>query len=321
MPQQSGGPSRVPSRRTLVAILVLVLAGGLVHLTVQPNIDSGNVTAADAARAELAEVLGPEASETAYVAPVGGTDAWETGTLAVPPTRAVNADVGADEPRVLLYVAHRQGSTWTAALEGSLDFVRLATRAQDVLAGTPSADLLATATSTGNGAASLSLPWATTETWRMTGGPHSYTGARTRPWSSLDFAGPTPGVSAKVHAARGGTVVRPCGNLVQIRHPDGWTTSYYHLKNIAVRAGASVARGAFLGYTSTAAGCGGAATGPHVHFSLLRNGSYVNLRDHAIGGWRIEDGSSQYEGCLVKDGVKKCAPRAAIYNDGSIGSD
>src|SRR3954447_11106151 len=138
----------------------------------------------------------------------------------------------------------------------------------------------------------FSLPWSTGTAWRLTGGPHSNTGSG-RPWSSLDFAGPVRGVSYPVRAAAGGVVVRPCANWVEIRHGNGWETSYYHLARIQVHAGQYVQRGTVLGFTSTRAGCGGSATGPHVHFSIKHNGDYVNVRGFVLGGWTAREGRRQ----------------------------
>jgi murein DD-endopeptidase MepM/ murein hydrolase activator NlpD len=241
--------------------------------------------------------------------------------------------IDTDDPtRVYLYVAKFDGGGWTAAIEGTDRFVRLAAQARRALAGTTSADLLmlasgggigssiALTSSIGDGSARLSLPWAGGQTWRLTGGPHNFYGGKSRPWSSLDFAGPEPGVSVRVRAARGGVVLRPCANLVQVRHDDGWATSYYHLSNIAVKAGQTVSRGQFLGFTSNASGCGGSSSGPHVHFSLLRNGSYVNIADHTIGGWTVRDGDEAYDGCMERNGDERCAPNGRIYNDGAIGA-
>jgi len=320
MPQRWVGRSRVTLWRAVAAVLLLAMLGGTVQLDPGRGADRAvAATAAAAARLALAgdEAARPVASTAAYVESLGGNASWQTGTVALP------ADDAADrfEPRVYVYVAHRQDDgQWTAALEGTAEFQPLATEALAVLSGTVSGDLLATTVqSSGSGSAALSLPWATGKAWRLTGGPHHFRGGGSRPWSSLDFAGPTPGVSTKVRAARGGVVVRPCANLVQIRHGDGWTTSYYHLKNIAVRAGQSINRGQVIGYTSKRAGCGGYATGKHVHFSLLKSGSYVNIRGHAIGGWTVKEGSSSYKGCLIKGDKKRCAPNGSIYNNGSVG--
>jgi murein DD-endopeptidase MepM/ murein hydrolase activator NlpD len=167
-----------------------------------------------------------------------------------------------------------------------------------------------------DGPPQFSLPWSTGQIWRLTGGPHSNVGYG-RPWSSLDFAGPVPGVSYPVRAAAAGVVVRPCANWVQIKHGNGWETSYYHLIRIKVTGGQTVQRGQLLGYTSTQAGCGGSATGPHVHFSLKHDGQYVNIRGFTFGGWTVREGSAQYLGCLVRAAEKRCFPSGRVYNFGS----
>ena len=169
--------------------------------------------------------------------------------------------------------------------------------------------------------AALSLPWTAGTAWRLTGGPHNNYGKSAHPWSSLDFASPTTGASAKVRAARGGVVSRPCSNLIQIRHADGWMTLYYHVKGITVAAGQHVQRGQLLGYTSTRSGCGGYATGSHVHFAVLRNGSHVDLDGFSIGGWAVREGSAQYYGCLIRADKRKCAPSGYVKNTGAIGTE
>jgi LasA protease len=176
-----------------------------------------------------------------------------------------------------------------------------------------------TALASGDGSARLSLPWRQGEFWRLTGGPHPETGGKTRPWSALDFQ-PRSGESRAVRAARGGRVSRPCANMVIVDHGDGWATSYYHVKKIRVKNGQMVDRGQVLGLVSKRSGCGGYATGPHVHFSLMWKGQYVNIRGAALGGWTVKEGSQPYAGCLVKDGVWRCAPSQSIYNYGLVGA-
>lgn len=318
--RSGSAPRRVPVTAVLAA---LVLAGGLVQLdTLNNRLAPARGSAAESALRELSRLEGESSATTAIVKPIGGNAKWETGTVAIPAD--AGASEGHHEPRAYLYVAHRQNGAWTAAIEGSVDFDRLASDARGALGSTVAGEVLETsaitAAATGIGSAELSLPWGEGQIWRLTGGPHNATGRNVRPWSSLDFAGPRPGMHVKVRAARGGIVTRPCGNLVQIRHAGGWTTSYYHVARVAVHDGQKVARGALLGYTSSSAKCGGYATGPHVHFSLLRYGRYVSIRDHAIGGWVVREGSSQYAGCLIKGDRRRCAPGGSVYNTGSIGA-
>jgi LasA protease len=259
---------------------------------------------------EASVAVGSQATAVRFAA----VDGWEIGTLAFP----------GEDPIVKLYLVRAGASAGAGAVavEGTAEFEALAREAGPSFAGS-SAETLLAPTGIGAGAsdsAALSLPWAGGKSWRLTGGPHNHQGQSRHPWSSLDFAGPVAGASYKVKAARGGVVLRPCANLIQIRHSNGWTTSYYHVASIKVRAGQTVSRGALLGYTSTNNGCGGWASGPHVHFTVIRNGSYVNLDGLAIGGWTVREGKGQYYGCLVRDGSKRCAPGGSVYNSGAIGS-
>lgn len=73
------------------------------------------------------------------------------------------------------------------------------------------------------------------------------------------------------------------GNTVEVRHPNGYVTRYAHLRNFArsIRAGTRVKIGETIGYV----GMTGLATGPHLHFEVLVNGTQrdprVALRDKA----------------------------------------
>jgi murein DD-endopeptidase MepM/ murein hydrolase activator NlpD len=60
------------------------------------------------------------------------------------------------------------------------------------------------------------------------------------------------------------------GNLVEIQHPNGYTTRYAHLSRIApgVHGGVPVKQGELVGYV----GMTGRATGPHLHYEVRRNG-------------------------------------------------
>jgi len=61
------------------------------------------------------------------------------------------------------------------------------------------------------------------------------------------------------------------GNMIDIRHPNGFISRYGHLQGFAsgVRTGARVAVGKTIGYV----GATGLATAPHLHFEVLVNGS------------------------------------------------
>ena len=62
------------------------------------------------------------------------------------------------------------------------------------------------------------------------------------------------------------------GKMVEVDHPNGYRTRYAHLSRIHVRKGQRVEKQQRLGLV----GSSGRATGPHLHYELLRNGRHVN---------------------------------------------
>jgi len=80
-----------------------------------------------------------------------------------------------------------------------------------------------------------------------------------------------------VVAAGAGTIILAsyqgdCGNMIAIDHHGGLSTIYCHLSQIFVSVGQEIQRGQAIG----AAGATGDATGPHVHFQVMRNGNPVD---------------------------------------------
>ena len=97
-----------------------------------------------------------------------------------------------------------------------------------------------------------------------------------RAHTGVDYGAPH---GASVLAVASGTVVSSGwagggGNQVRIRHEGGLETYYMHLSSFApgVRTGARVDQGQFIGRV----GSTGTATGPHLHFSLRKNGAFVD---------------------------------------------
>jgi murein DD-endopeptidase MepM/ murein hydrolase activator NlpD len=81
-----------------------------------------------------------------------------------------------------------------------------------------------------------------------------------------------------IGAADGGTVTftgwdnTGYGYRVVINHGNGYSTTYNHLSSIAVRTGQKVSKGQIIaGMGST-----GRSSGSHLHFEILRNGSFIN---------------------------------------------
>lgn len=122
-------------------------------------------------------------------------------------------------------------------------------------------------------------------TWKMPISYNAFTSAfgwRTHPISGtrkfhygVDLAAPT---GRPIYATRAGTVsvasyqAGGAGNYVQINHGDGYRSIYMHMTHYIVSVGEYVAQGQVIGYC----GSTGGSTGPHLHFGISYNGSYVN---------------------------------------------
>jgi murein DD-endopeptidase MepM/ murein hydrolase activator NlpD len=81
----------------------------------------------------------------------------------------------------------------------------------------------------------------------------------------------------QVAAAAGGTVVHAgpagtYGNLVTVRHENGFETRYAHLSEVGVKVGDVVQPGAQLGKVGTT----GYSTGPHLHFEIRHDGQTID---------------------------------------------
>lgn len=75
--------------------------------------------------------------------------------------------------------------------------------------------------------------------------------------------------------AYAGNELRGFGNLLLIRHADGWITAYAHLDKIEVERGAKVKRGQTVGRV----GQTGSVTSPQLHFELRKGSQAVDPRD------------------------------------------
>lgn len=92
----------------------------------------------------------------------------------------------------------------------------------------------------------------------------------------VDFAAPS---GTPIYAAGDGVIEKrhrwgSFGNYIRIRHGDGFSTAYAHMKGFArgQSVGSRVRQGAVIGYVGTT----GRSTGPHLHYEVHRNGSQVN---------------------------------------------
>jgi murein DD-endopeptidase MepM/ murein hydrolase activator NlpD len=99
---------------------------------------------------------------------------------------------------------------------------------------------------------------------------------RWRMHTGVDWAAPS---GTPILAAGDGTVDEVgrhggYGNYVRLRHANGFATAYGHMSRFAagMAPGVSVKQGQIIGFV----GSTGMSTGPHLHFEVLINNSFVN---------------------------------------------
>ena len=84
-----------------------------------------------------------------------------------------------------------------------------------------------------------------------------------------------------IYASRGGVVTTATygwsgGYYVTINHGDGYSSTYLHMTHYIVSEGDFVSQGQVIGYV----GSTGDSSGPHLHFGISYNGTYVNPADY-----------------------------------------
>jgi uncharacterized repeat protein (TIGR01451 family) len=297
-------------RGVLILLVVQLLVGSVVW-GATGYAQTDDLTAA--VEQAVVVYLGNQLSTEVIVSNVKQDTNWAFGSVYIP------ASENSPSPRTFLFLARFHNDNWEAVLDTELLFQEWLAQLPDTLVSKNEKAILSIGpTLAGDGSGQLSLPWPTGETWTLTGGPHIAVDGNVR--NALDFAGG----SGEIRASRDGIAYysASCPNFISIVHGGGWKTTYYHAINISVGYGQSVSRGQFLGHISSQAGCGGSASGDHVHFATYLNNVDKAMHGLDIGGWTVENGSTAYEGCMVriKDGLRQCAGQGQIYNDGSIGS-
>lgn len=100
----------------------------------------------------------------------------------------------------------------------------------------------------------------------ISGRPHHHSG--------IDFAAPE---GSEIRSVRDGVVVFSgtkgvAGQVVEIRNRDGTVATYAHAKSVLAKVGESVQAGEVV----ATVGSTGRATGPHLHFSVRREGRLVD---------------------------------------------
>ena len=101
-----------------------------------------------------------------------------------------------------------------------------------------------------------------------------FTGVR-RFHYGLDLAAPTGTpilASMEGQISYIGDQSRGYGKYVIVRHPGGFQSLYAHMNGFNVRTGQYISRGQTIGWVGNT----GRSTGPHLHFSIIKNGKFVH---------------------------------------------
>jgi murein DD-endopeptidase MepM/ murein hydrolase activator NlpD len=90
----------------------------------------------------------------------------------------------------------------------------------------------------------------------------------------LDFSAT---VGTPIIASAGGVVSRAgyeahYGNMVEIKHAEGFMTRYAHASQLLVRTGQTVKRGDVIAKVGNT----GRSSGPHLHYEVMRAGAHIN---------------------------------------------
>jgi murein DD-endopeptidase MepM/ murein hydrolase activator NlpD len=101
---------------------------------------------------------------------------------------------------------------------------------------------------------------------------------RSMPHRGIDYAAPTgtPVLASGEGRVRMASRTAANGNFVVLQHGEQFQTKYLHLSRFGkgIRSGARVRQGQIIGYV----GATGWATGPHLHYEFLVNGTHKNPR-------------------------------------------
>lgn len=208
--------------------------------------------------------------------------------------------------------------------------------------GDPFADAIELIVPSGITQPTLTLPFASGETWLYTGGPHGGWGAGSA-WSAIDFAPPDERPEGGstcylsehwVTAVAPGVIARTDTGVVILDldsdgdESTGWTVLYLHLgSNGRIAAGTTVNTGDRLGRPSCE---GGFSTGTHLHIARRYNGEWIPADCSAcppeqakpsftLGGWTaVGLPNQEYQGYLVNGGEQRIAEQGRLITENQI---
>ncbi len=131
---------------------------------------------------------------------------------------------------------------------------------------------------------------------------------RRRHHNGVDYAAPT---GTPVQASGDGVVVRAgrfggYGIYVRLQHGRQYMTAYGHLSRIAsgIRPGTRVQQGNVIGFV----GSTGLATGPHLDYSFMRNGKYVDPLSVSLPTAEPLDGQAHVAFIALRDIQRRRLP-------------
>ena len=113
------------------------------------------------------------------------------------------------------------------------------------------------------------------------------------------------------------------GNLIEIRHANGYTTRYAHLSRFAKgqKRGARVLKGQTIGYV----GATGLATGPHLHYELREHGRPIDARKAKLpDGAPVPKSHETEYATIVRERVallERARPTYAVHAAASLTAD
>jgi murein DD-endopeptidase MepM/ murein hydrolase activator NlpD len=120
------------------------------------------------------------------------------------------------------------------------------------------------------------------------------------PHTGTDFGAPS---GTPIGSTAPGTVsykgyAGPSGNLVKIKHHDGYESGYAHLSRFAegLDVGDEVDRLKTVGYC----GSTGRSTGPHLHFTMKKDGKFIDPESLNLDGMRVLPKAHREEFALVR---------------------
>ncbi len=124
---------------------------------------------------------------------------------------------------------------------------------------------------------------------------------RYRAHEGIDYAAP---IGTPVSAIGDGIVKKSqysggYGNLVIIKHPNGYETYYGHLSKYGkgVKKGARIRQGQIVGYV----GSTGLSTGPHLDFRINKNGVFFDYLKMKMPSARVLKGKEKEDFDIVKE--------------------